>query len=194
MTKFYNGMLTFAKIVLRGPGAMKNKISLLMLRPIYRLCLEEIGGAVRMYGPPYISYPENVRILSGAIISRQVQLTSEFPDSHCIIRENAQVNNGVHLDYSGGLDIGPDSLISEGVIVYTHDHQLDPRSHPIKCPKKIEENVWIGARAMVLHSCHQIGKGAIIAAGAVVTKNVENYTIVAGNPAVVIRKLESQNR
>ena len=47
----------------------------------------------------------------------------------------------------------------------------------------IEDDVWIGARAIILPSTHRIGKGAIIAAGSVVTKNVPDYALLVGNPA-----------
>ena len=51
----------------------------------------------------------------------------------------------------------------------------------------IEDDVWIGHYAVILPGCKYIGRGAIVGAGAIVTKNVEPYTIVAGNPAKVIR-------
>lgn len=56
-------------------------------------------------------------------------------------------------------------------------------------PLVIEDDVWIGHNAMILPGCKYIGRGAIIGAGAVVTRNVERYAIVAGNPA---RKLKDR--
>ena len=50
----------------------------------------------------------------------------------------------------------------------------------------IEDDVWVGARALILPGV-KIGKGSVIAAGSVVAKNVEPYSIVAGNPAKLIR-------
>ena len=52
----------------------------------------------------------------------------------------------------------------------------------------IEDDVWIGHYAVILPNCKFIGRGAIIGAGAIVTKDVPAYTIVAGNPAKVLRK------
>jgi acetyltransferase-like isoleucine patch superfamily enzyme len=60
-------------------------------------------------------------------------------------------------------------------------------------PVKIGDDAWIGACAMVLRGV-SVGKGGIIAAGAVVTKDVPAYSIVAGNPAVVVRKLTLDER
>ena len=56
-------------------------------------------------------------------------------------------------------------------------------------PVRIENDVWIGLKSTVLKGV-TIGRGAIVAAGSVVTKNVEPYTLVAGNPAKFVRKLE----
>lgn len=60
-------------------------------------------------------------------------------------------------------------------------------------PIVIEDDVWIGLKATILKGV-RIGQGAIIAAGAVVTKDVEPWTVVAGNPARVVRELEIKDR
>jgi maltose O-acetyltransferase len=52
---------------------------------------------------------------------------------------------------------------------------------------QIDDDVWIGARAMILPGCKHIGKGVIIGAGSVVTKDIPDYAIVGGNPARVIK-------
>ena len=53
---------------------------------------------------------------------------------------------------------------------------------------KIEKNAWIGMRSIILKGV-TIGEGAIVAAGSVVTKDVPSYTLVAGNPAIIKKKL-----
>jgi acetyltransferase-like isoleucine patch superfamily enzyme len=55
-------------------------------------------------------------------------------------------------------------------------------------PQVIEDDVWIGHNAMILPSCRRIGRGSVIGAGAIVTKDVPRYSIVAGNPARLIRE------
>ena len=61
--------------------------------------------------------------------------------------------------------------------------------HSDHAPIKIHDNVWIGERAIILKGV-TIGKGAIIAIGAVVTKDVPEYAIVAGNPARIVKYLK----
>ena len=102
------------------------------------------------------------------------------------LSDGVQINRDVQLDITGGLTIGDRVLISEGAVIQTHDHGLDPRATPRPKPKWIAADVWIGQRAIVLPGCRRIGEGAIIGAGAVVTRDVAAGTIVAGNPARVI--------
>ena len=55
-------------------------------------------------------------------------------------------------------------------------------------PQVIEDDVWIGHHAVILPGCRRIGRGSIIGAGAIVTRDVPRYTVVAGNPARVLRE------
>lgn len=55
-------------------------------------------------------------------------------------------------------------------------------------PQVIEDDVWIGHNAMILPSCRRIGRGSIIGAGAIVTRDVPRYAVVAGNPAKILRE------
>ena len=103
---------------------------------------------------------------------------------------NSQVNMGVHLDFTGNLTIGENVVISDYVIIETHSHGYDPHSKPIASELTIEDNVWIGVRSIILSQVTYIGKGSIIAAGSVLTKNVEPNTIVGGNPARLIKKIK----
>jgi len=88
--------------------------------------------------------------------------------------------------------IGNDVMIGQDVIIITRNHEFKDISIPMSRqgfkdyePVIIEDDVWIGARVIVLPGV-RIGKGAIVGAGAVVTEDVEPYSIVAGVPAKVI--------
>lgn len=104
-------------------------------------------------------------------------------------------NSGLGIDsrVSGPLKIGRDVMMGPEVMIYTSNHKIDDLNKPMidqgDTPKErveIEDDVWIGARAIILPGV-KIHKGAVIAAGSVVTKDVLSYAIVGGNPAKVIR-------
>jgi acetyltransferase-like isoleucine patch superfamily enzyme/GT2 family glycosyltransferase len=98
------------------------------------------------------------------------------------------LNRRVYLDGRGKLEIGEDCSIAPEVYILsvTHDPQ-HPGFKPQLRETVIGDRVWIGARAIVLPGV-RIGDGAVIGAGSTVTKNVEAYSIVAGNPARVIKQ------
>ena len=98
------------------------------------------------------------------------------------------------LDGRNGLEIGENVNFSSNVSIWTEQH--DHRDAFFRCdtqkktPVKIGNRVWIGPNTLILHSV-EIGEGAVIAAGAVVTKSVEPYSIVAGIPA---KKIGERNK
>lgn len=110
-------------------------------------------------------------------------------DAKIELGEDISIASFSLLDYSGFLKIGNHCTISEGVKIYTHTHKFKQdqlnikEAEVVRTSLEIEEYVWIGANAIILPSVTKIGKGVIIGAGSVVTKNVEAYEIVAGNPA-----------
>ncbi|MFO7735008.1 MAG: acyltransferase, partial [bacterium] len=101
---------------------------------------------------------------------------------------------GLSLDYSGGVEIGDDVWLSEDVMIHTHIHPLNERriysrSAEIETkPLKIGDCAWIGARAVILPGVETIGRNSVVGAGSVVTKNVPENAVVAGNPAKIIKK------
>ncbi|WP_417740054.1 acyltransferase [Rosistilla oblonga] len=92
------------------------------------------------------------------------------------------------LDFSGDLTIEEGALVSEGAIIYTHDHGYDPRSKPTSTPLVIKRNCWIGSRAIVLPSVNYIGENAIIGSGAVVTKDVPDGNIYVAGPGRLLKR------
>jgi acetyltransferase-like isoleucine patch superfamily enzyme len=118
----------------------------------------------------------------------------------CYIGENSRIWSG------GAVTLGDHVLVSHNVSIMDNlTHPLDPLArrrqvqaiyasgHPREIelddrPITIANDAWIGAHALVLRGV-TVGEGAIVAAGAVVTKDVAPYTIVAGNPAHSIRTL-----
>ena len=113
------------------------------------------------------------------------------------IGPGTRLNHRVEIDYSGGVTIGSNVWISQNVLIETHDHVItsEPkRDWRIETrPLEIEDEVWIGANAIILPGVTRIGRAAIVGAGAVVTKDVPAGVVVAGSPARIVtdRKRES---
>jgi acetyltransferase-like isoleucine patch superfamily enzyme len=106
------------------------------------------------------------------------------------VGRNVFVNQNCTFYDLGGLDIGDDVLIGPNVSLITAGHALEPsqRRVTIGKPIVIERNVWIAAGAIVIGGV-TVGENSVVAAGAVVTKNVPANTLVGGNPARVIREI-----
>ena len=103
--------------------------------------------------------------------------------NHCVILRN------VLLDGRMGVAIGDNVNISEGVLIFSLQHDLSsPTFDTSGGPVMIHDHVFIGARAIILPGV-EIGRGAVVAAGAVVTKDVSPLTIVGGVPA---RQIETR--
>lgn len=100
-----------------------------------------------------------------------------------VMGAHSVINQKVRLDCRGGITIGDNVSIAAEVCLLTADH--DPQSIDFghrQDPIKIEDYAFIGTRAMILRGV-TVGRGAVVAAGATVTKDVAPYTIVAGCPA-----------
>lgn len=102
------------------------------------------------------------------------------------IGENSIIGHGAILDARKGLSIGRNVNFSTGVWVWTveHDHR-DPHFGTKGDKVTIKDYAWVSSRTTILPGI-TIGEGAVVAAGAVVTKDVADYAIVAGVPARVI--------
>ena len=98
------------------------------------------------------------------------------------------IDEGVNLYSVDKITIGMRVAISREAFICTASHDITKPSRPlITAPITICDGAWIGARAIVLPGV-TIGEGAVGAAGAVVTKDVEPFTVVGGNPAKFIKK------
>jgi len=101
---------------------------------------------------------------------------------------------GVNCQLHGEVEIGDHVMMGPDVMIWTRNHctsRIDiPMCQQGVCSEEkvvIGNDVWIGARVIILPGV-TIGSGSIVAAGSVVTKNVPEYSVVAGNPAQLIRE------
>lgn len=110
------------------------------------------------------------------------------------VGHNVFINQNCTFYDLGGLDIGDDVMIGPNVSIITTSHPLDPvqrRAVTIGKPVVIERNVWIAAGATIIGGV-TIGENSVVAAGAVVTKDVPPGTLVGGNPARIIRVIGNE--
>lgn len=177
---------------LRTGGIVWRRIGLLVSSMLHRAVLARVGAGCRFQPGVRFADPRVVQIGRGCYFWRGCAVSSELPGAGLLIGDGVQINRDVQLDITGGLQIGDRVLISEEAVIYTHDHGLDPRARPVPRPKVIGADVWIGMRAVILPQCHQIGQGAVIAAGAIVTRDVPAGAIVGGNPARVLGAINTQ--
>ena len=101
------------------------------------------------------------------------------------------INHGCTINDLGGVTIGDDVMVGPNVQIISSGHPTDPgrrRSEVVVAEIRIERGVWIGAGATVLQGVH-VGEDAVVAAGAVVTRDVAPRTLVAGVPARVVKAL-----
>jgi acetyltransferase-like isoleucine patch superfamily enzyme len=102
------------------------------------------------------------------------------------IGEHSSIGDHCVLDGRGGLTIGSSVNFSTGVWIWTMEHEVNSRDfRGSAAPVVVEDFAWISCRTVILPGV-RIGKGAVVAAGAVVTKSVDPYTIVGGVPAKCI--------
>ena len=131
-----------------------------------RITGRDIDESFRMFLPFYTDFGKNIRI-----------------------GKNVFINAGCCFQDQGGISIGDGTLIGHRVVIATINHGLRPEGrmdHHI-APVRVGRNVWIGSGSIILPGV-TIGDGATVAAGAVVTKDVPEGTVVDGVPARILRQ------
>lgn len=130
----------------------------------------ECNGYVNLEQGAYIGNGKSFHFLAGGCIGKDFANHNRIVTVHggLLMGENVLFQGGGHSYNNPELPIG-----SSGCLPDT--------------PLEIEQDVWIGARAIILPGCKHIGAHSIIGAGAVVTKDVPDYAVVGGNPARILR-------
>ena len=143
--------------------------------------------------PRQIRFSENSSVRKGTVLS----VASRNVNSYIKVGKNTYIGENNNLRAADGvIEIGDGCLISQGITIVTSNHDIK-RSLLITqqgwVSKRgriiISDDVWIGANAVILPDV-TIGKGAVIAAGSVVTKDIPEYSVVAGIPAKIIKYRE----
>lgn len=165
---------------------------------MHRAAQEAMAASCELNGQYH--EPAQVRALFSKLIGKPVddQFTL-FPPFYTDCGKNITVGKGVFINMcccfqdQGGITIGDGCLIGHRVVMATLDHSFAPsrRADMTPAPIVLGRRVWVGSGAIITKGV-TIGDGSVIAAGAVVTRDVPPNTIVGGVPAKVIRELTSE--
>lgn len=156
-----------------------------------------------------VAWKENCKVLVGNDSRIHAKITFEKPGAEVVIGNRTFIGSS-KLVCAEKIVIGDDILISWGCTVIDHNSHstrftlrkddikggkegFKDWGHVVKNKITISDKSWIGFNAIILQGV-TIGEGAIVGAGSVVTKDVPDWTVVAGNPARVIRKLGEDER
>jgi acetyltransferase-like isoleucine patch superfamily enzyme len=144
--------------------------------------------------------PEELREIMGRLTGRPIDDSFRlFPPFYTDFGKNIRIgkdvfiNSGCHFQDQGGIEIGDGALIGHNVVLATINHDLDPAMNRKNHygPIKIGTHVWIGSNATILPGV-TIGDWAVVAAGAVVTRDVPAMAVVGGVPAKVLKIMTDQ--
>jgi acetyltransferase-like isoleucine patch superfamily enzyme len=209
------------QVVLALAGWVPSILGIGLRGVLYRSILQADGMAAIEDGVR-IRFASNVRLGRGAYLDHGVYLHAcpagiqigaetfvmknailhvynfrDLPDAGITIGSRSLIGESCVLRGQGGITIGDDVYLAPLVQMLAVNHVYHDTSRPISHQGitaqgiVVEDGAWIGGGAIVLDGV-RIGRNAVIGAGAVVTKDVPAYTIVAGNPARVVRDLRAE--
>ena len=169
-----------------------------------------IGAATRLFDTSHLVAPRRDQIAIGDYCHIMGEILVIAPEARCTIGHHCSLGRDSRIWCQESITIGNYVLIAHMVDIHDNNsHSLDWRDRREdamnvfervrgldvtkvpSAPIVIEDDVWIGAKSTILKGV-RIGRGAVVAAGSVVTTNVEPFTLVGGNPAREIKKLSSE--
>ena len=162
----YSKLRFFGKVKIRFLNSLEGKVSLTIDKGS-TIC---IGKFLMSKGPLYLKAIDNSKIVIG---------------------NNVFFNHNCSITSCKKITIGNNCKFGNNIVIIDHDHKITSCGATKDLVSKeiiIEDNVWVGANSVILKGV-RIGEGSIIAAGSVVNKDVEKYTIVGGLPAKEIKKI-----
>jgi maltose O-acetyltransferase len=164
----------------------------------FNIINRKCAALLMRYNTTVLTTEERRELLSEIIGSSVDENTKIVPPMQCDVGFNIKLGKGDLINYNcvfldcAEIRIGDHVLIGPGTNIVTADHPFDHEKRrdwvTSSRPVIIEDDVWIGAGAIIISGV-TIGARSIVGAGSVVTRDVPPDSIVAGNPAKVIRKL-----
>lgn len=144
---------------------------------------------------------DQVRAMFSKLIGRELESSVVLvPPFYATGGENTRIGKNVFINQNctmydlGGIDIADDVMIGPNVSLISSGHPIAPsqrRAGVTAAPIAVERNVWIAANVTIIAGV-TIGENSVVAAGSVVTKDVPPNTLVAGNPAKIIRSIAGE--
>lgn len=185
----------------RGLAALRRRLRQLTSWLRWRPRFGAFGWGSLLQRPDQLSRPGLIHIGRGVEIRRGARLEALAVEGGASPRieigDGTSIQLRFHCGAAGRIAIGRNVLIAGGVYVTDHDHDLGRpgapavRSDEVRvAPTRIDDDCWLGEGAMVLKGVH-LGRGTVVAAGAVVTRSTAPYTLVAGVPARVLRRWDA---
>lgn len=169
------------------PGSLGMGVRRVVLQKRFLHCGERFVSA------PGLDFedPKKIRLGSNVTFVGRVRLRAS--DGILEVASNVSINDGVLLDASGGrIFVGDGCLIGPNVVLRASNHVFSRTDVPIRAQGHaggeiiLEEDVWLAANVVVLPRV-TIGRGAVVGAGAIVTRSIPPGAVAVGSPARVIR-------
>lgn len=146
---------------------------------------------------------ERAQELMRKLLGKTGKVFHLVPPFHCDYGSNIEIGENFFSNYGltildvAKVTIGDNAQIAPNVAIYTAGHPVHPDSrnsgYEYGIPVTIGDNVWLGGNTVILPGV-TIGSNSVIGAGSVVTKDVPEWVIAAGNPCKVIRKITEEDR
>lgn len=172
-----------ARLRLRAKISLAASIKFPAFVRLGQRCILRTGVVIDAPGPGLLALGDGVQLNRGVYLGA---FGERFE-----VGARTQFNRNALVDGRGSIRIGSDVLVGPGAQLISYQHNFDRTDIPINCQGMegreivIDDDVWIGAGAIVLAGVH-VGRGSIVGAGAVVTRSCPPFSIVAGVPARVI--------
>jgi len=180
----------FAWLIEKFPTYIGIKIRSLIYSRLFKSC----GTNVTIAENVLINRHKDIIVGNNFTINRYSSIFVGINGGKLSIGDNCYIGSFCIISsHRGSIEIGNDVMLANGVFLEPANHKYSDLTKPMRLQGHdvgkiiIEDDVWIGNNCVVLKNV-RIGKGSIIGAGSVVTKNVEPYSIMGGVPAKLIKK------
>ena len=146
---------------------------------------------------------KNLRSIISRLFGNSDETTFVNPPFYCDYGSNIEVGKNCFINYNcvfldnAKIILGDNCMLAPNISIYTAGHPLHPDNrrlgHEYGIPVTIGDNVWLGGNTVICPGVH-IGSNCVIGAGSVVTKDIPDWSLAAGNPCRVIRQITEEDR